>query len=175
MKIKGVKVILLAGLLAAAAVADAQILQNDPYFAFLHQLRWDMSMDDVRAFADREGILLRSTDSSIVLRSAFFGFDAQTSVQFGKAPRKLTMVNIQFTHPSEAAADSVINHFTAFFGRAPGKVVKEKSFLIFTVRAEMFYWSGTEDLVNIVRFARGESVLGVNFSLLDPKSIKSKK
>jgi hypothetical protein len=155
-------------ILAATSFTEGQLLNGDTNFPVLNESRWGISINDVRDLCIRRHVEAVSTDSAIIIRERMLGFAAHTEFKFDQDLKVLKLVQIKFSEATKTVIDSVTNHFTRLFGRAPLRTVKEKSVLIMTLRMELASWRSTSGLVSLVTAMRGDSPFDASLVLMPP-------
>jgi hypothetical protein len=155
-------------IIALAGAANGQLLNGDPNFPLINELRWQSTMNEVQRLCERHRIAMSTTDSAIVVTQPVLGFAARTELQFDQTAKTLKLVQAKFNEPSKALADSITSYFTRTLGRGPIRTAKEKSLLIITIRMEMALWKSPTGLVNLVTAMRGESLFDASLVFFPP-------
>lgn len=158
----------LIALLSIATVAKGQLLNGDKNFPVINELRWELTMNEVRGLCERHHVALTATDSAIVVNLPVLGFASRTELQFDQHLKTLKLVQAKFNEPTKALADSITSFLTRMLGRGPARTVKEKSLLIITIRMEMALWKSSTGIVNLVTAMRGESFFDASLVLFPP-------
>jgi hypothetical protein len=160
-------------MLGVATSARAQLLNGDPNFPILNEIRWESKTNEVRSLCERRHAAESSTDSVIIISAPMLGFDARTEMQFDHGSKTLKSIQVKFNEPTKTLVDSLTSHFTRIFGRAPIRTVKEKSVIIMTIRMEMAMWRSSAGLVNLVTATRGDAPFNTSLVLRPPTNQQS--
>jgi hypothetical protein len=158
----------LLAILSLATVTKGQMLNGDTNFPIINELRWELTMNEVRGLCERHHVAVTSTDSAIVITIPVLGFASRTELQFNQHPKTLKSVQAKFNEPTKLLVDSVTSYLTRTMGRGPLRTAKEKSLLIITIRMEMALWKSSMGLVNLVTAMRGESLFDASLVLFPP-------
>lgn len=160
-------------MLGVATSARAQLLNGDPNFPILNEIRWESKMNEVRSLCERYHAIESSTDSAIITRAPMLGFKARAEMQFDQGSKTLKSVQVKFNEPTKTLVDSLTSHFTRIFGRAPIRTVKEKSVIIMTIRMEMAMWRSSMGLVSLVTAMRDDALFNASLVLYPPTTQQS--
>jgi hypothetical protein len=158
----------LIAILSIATVAKGQLLNGDTNFPVINELRWELTMNEVRGLCERRHVAMTATDTAIVINVPVLGYASRTELQFDQHLKTLKLVQAKFNEPTKLLADSITSHLTRMLGRDPVRTVKEKSLLIITIRMEMALWKSSTGLVNLVTAMRGESLFDASLVLFPP-------
>ena len=168
---KHILVVVLATVAQTPSIA--QTLLEDREFTPLDKIKWGMKESEIVTITQKLGLLASSTDSTVVLRAPILRFPARTEIQFDSETGRMKLVQAKFDESTNALADSVTNYLVHMLGRAPARTVKEKSFIIFTLRMEWASWKlPSNGLVNLVTMKRGDSLLDASIVLVSPTAGK---
>jgi len=160
-------------LLGVATTARAQLLNGDVNFPILNEIRWESKMNEVRTICERRHAAESSTDSAIVISVPMLGFKARTEMKFDQGLKTLKSVQVKYHDCTKILVDSLTSHFTRIFGRGPIRTVKEKSFIVITLRIEMAMWRSSMGLVSLVTAMRDDSLFDASLVLYPPTTQQS--
>jgi len=146
----------------------SQLLKGDENFPIIQELRWGLSMDEVRTLCAQRQVSITSTDSAMFVTVPILGFASRTELHFSEHPKTLNRVQARLNQPTKGAADSITNYLSRKFGANPFRTVKEKSVLIITLRMEIASWRLADGLVNVVTAMRGDSIFDASLVLIPP-------
>lgn len=156
----------LVAMISIATIAGAQILNRDPNFPVLNEMRWDMSLNEARSLCEAHHVLEGSTDSTVTLRMSYFGFPAKAEIVFDRALATMERIQVKFNDAAKAIEDSLVNHFTRTSGNAPYRQAKEKSLLIMTIKMEVAAWKLPTEIINLVTAKRNDVLFEIHLTLL---------
>ena len=150
--------------------AHAQLLGGNAQAPLLlHQLRWDMSKQEVLAVCSANKAQVTERDSTITFDDTFFEVRTKTIAKFRNEPLRLRSVELRFTEYPAGFQDSLINRITRFVGENPVKAEKEKSALIFTLRMEIALWRVGSERITLLVAKRSGSIFD-SFATIEPAS-----
>lgn len=156
-----------------AAPLNAQVLNGDSRFPQLCEIRWEMDATEIHEVCRNQWQLMGNTDSTVAYKASFFGVTTRIRFHLERKERKPSVIEVGFEQPTKAIRDTLVNHFTRTTGRAPLINTKEKSAIIFTVKAEFASWRMGKDLVSVISMMRGDAILGLNL-LIKPANAEAR-
>jgi hypothetical protein len=151
----------------------AQMLNRDPNFPVLNEIRWDMRTNEIESLCGNRWKETSSTDSSMVYSSSFFGAATKTVIQIDPKSKQPRMINICFEEATDAMRDTLLNYFTLITGKSPVITTKEKSAIVFTLKLEMALWKLAKETVGVMTAMRGSSIVALSL-ILTPMSLAQK-
>jgi hypothetical protein len=157
-----------------ATTARGQLLDGDPNFPILNEIRWDSGMKEVRNLCETRHVIQNSTDSAMIISAPMLGFAARTEVQFDRELKTIKLIQVKFEESTKSLVDSVTSYFTRTLGRQPILTVKEKSLLIVTVRMELASWRSPTGVVSLVTAKRGDSLFNASLMMGPPTNQRTK-
>jgi|WetSurMetagenome_2_1015567.scaffolds.fasta_scaffold348426_1 hypothetical protein len=141
--------------------ARSQVLHEDPIFSDLHFLGWNMSMRNIRDHYEEKQQLEHTSDSTLTIKSKFFGIPAQTEIRFQQSISGPRLINIKFGEPSKGLVDSLTNHFTRLTQRAPTTSHTEKKIFTMTLRIDMARWRSSQEAIVLTTALRDGTISDV--------------
>ena len=154
--------------LVLPVLMQAQILDGDPRFPLVSQIRWDMNRTNIVSLCTAGKVSVGGNDSTVTFDTSVLGVPATAMVRLMKESDRPRQVEIRFKEWPESLPDSLVTHFTRATGRPPARVEKEKSVLLFTIRMEVAVWKTPREKINLIVAKRNGSTYDVYLSILPP-------
>jgi hypothetical protein len=139
--------------------AQSQVMLADPQFAELHPMRWNMTIGEARDCYETLGKITSLSDSTITLKTEYFGVPASTVIRFRGEKSTPTLIHVKFTEPSNSLVEALTSHFKKMLQTDPAKTSTEKNFLGIRLRIETAAWKTTHESV-VVTFAQRDGLTG---------------
>jgi hypothetical protein len=155
-------------MIGLSTAAHAQILNHDLNFPVLNEMRWGISINEVRSLCEVRHVLESSTDSTVIVGMSYFGFPARVEINFDRPLATLSRIQVKFKDPTKAIEDTLVDHFTRACGSAPYRQAKEKSLLIMTIKMEIAAWKSPTEIINLMGAKRNDVLFDLYLSLLPP-------
>jgi hypothetical protein len=159
----------LVTMIVTSSIAGAQILNRDPSFPVLNELRWEMRLNEARSLCEAHHVLEGSTDTTVIFGMSYFGFPAKAEIAFDRTLATMERIQVKFNDASNAIEDTLVNHFTRTSGNAPYRQTREKSVIIMTIKMEIAAWKLPTEIVNLITAKRNDTLFELRLSLL-PRS-----
>ena len=163
----------LAAVASLMAVARGQALKGDDSFPMLNEMRWEMSLVEVKNLCAAHQSLETGTDTTVIAGMNYFGFPTRIQIMFLHGSPSINSITVKFKSPTRQIADTLINHFTRLTGKEPLRQTKEKSLLIVTLRMELSGWKLRDGTVSLIAAKHNDDIFDLFLTLLPASKQKS--
>ena len=140
----------------------SQIPAKGSDFTTLSNLRWDMSIQNVRELISSKREIQKSTSTTLSYDDTLLNSKAIITLKFDEENICLKSIDATFSQPNKELSNSLYTYLVTKYGDKfiSNKEQKTKLFMTFVI--EMKIWKLDDEGVGMGVFSRGDETIGVN-------------